>query len=245
MPATGPAARGPGARVGSDRGGADEGDRTSHVNAAMSICRYIASLPSRIITGDFAASFWGPARPPPPRTRPPAPPSFTMPASRASSAVSRSPAAAARWSSCAARCGRSAPSYHEREHPHVDLGRAEPRALLGHDQVARPPERAASTCPLAAQMLGLPESADRLNRAGSARAEVLVHEGTSRRTGPGCRPARKTFSCEEVRTTSAPVVAAGRLRGVHGRSAARWSARAASGESSVTSNAMPLGGPRS
>ena len=84
--------------------------KSSASASAMSCWRNIASLPSRISTGDFARELARPSRRPRRRTPPPATTRLTIPMRSASSARrSARRAAAARWSSCARRCGRSAP----------------------------------------------------------------------------------------------------------------------------------------
>ena len=128
----------------------------------MSCWRYIASLPSRISTGDLAASLPRPVGAPPRRTRPPARP-----------VDDPDPLGLVRVDALAEQqqlVRLLAPDVavdqrhdHEREHADVDLGRPERRALLRDDQVARErePERAGEHVAVGRADRRLAELADR------------------------------------------------------------------------------------
>ena len=150
--------------------------------SAMSCWRYIASLPSRISSGDLAAS---------------------LPAQSATAASNSSaghdpvddpdPLRLVRVDLLAQQqqlVGLLAPDVavdqrhdHEREDPDVDLGRAEARALLGDDQVAgqREAERAREHVAVGGAQRRLAELADQLEQAREAvGGEVLVDRAAAR-----------------------------------------------------------------
>ena len=147
--------------------------------SAMSCWRYIASLPSRIITGDFAASR---------RAQSATAASnssagttlLTIPSRSASSRVDLLAQQQQLVRLLARDVAVDQRHDHEREHADVDLGRAERRALRGDDQVAgqREPERARrARARWRRRCDGLPSSPiSRNSRGKRSVAEVLVHE---------------------------------------------------------------------
>ncbi len=90
--------------------------------------------------------------------------------------------------------------------PDVDLGRAEPRGVLGDDQVARErdAERAGEDVPGRgddrglAELAELPEDLDE----GLRRRSTCARSARRRAKPPRLPPAEKTFSWEEARTTT-------------------------------------------
>ena len=69
-------------------------------------------------------------------------------------------------------------------------------------QQSASPSAPASTCPFAAQMVGLPSRMIVRNRRGKRSVpKCLCTSGTSAANWSSAPPAEKTFSCEEVSTT--------------------------------------------
>ena len=107
---------------------------------------------------------------------------------------------------------------HERERAHVDLGRAEGRLLLGDDQVAgeRDAERAGEHVAVGGADRGLAELADQPEQLRE-RAPCRSSGGPAARrprSPPRLAPEENVVSCDEVSTTHAHlVVVAGRLEG--------------------------------
>ena len=161
----------------------------------MSCWRNIASLPSRIITGDLAAS--SSAHSATAASNSSAGTTWlTIPIRSASSRVD----ALAQQQQLVGLLARDVAvdqrHDHEGEDADGDLGGAERRALAGDDEVAgqREPSAPASTWPLAAQIVGLPSSPIRRNRRGKRSvAEVLVDE-----RGLGGEPAEVAARGEDL-----------------------------------------------
>ena len=146
----------------------------------MSCWRNIASLPSRMITGDFDGELARPSRAPRRRTPPAGTTWLTIPIALAPPRPSiRSPSSSSSLVFLRGDVAVDQRHDHEREGADVDLGRAELGALLGDDQVARErdAERAGQHVPVGGADRRLAELADQLEQPREALgAEVLVHE---------------------------------------------------------------------
>ncbi len=214
----------------------------------MSCWRNIASLPSLISTGDFAASFAA----------------HSSTAASNSSAgddlvddpeplglrgVIRSPSSSSSVVFLRGDVAVDQRHDHEREDADVDLGRPELGAVLRDDQVAG--ERDARARPRARGRWRRRSSACRARRsAGTARGKRSVPKclwtsGTSAANPPRLPPDEKIFSCEEVSTTQRTASSSRALEGaISPSSSSSDSALRVSGWSSVIV-ATPRRRPRS
>ena len=98
------------------------------------------------------------------------------------------------------------------------------------------PSAPASTCPFAAQIVGLPSSPmSRKSRGNRSVAKCLSTSGAWAAKPARSPPALKTFSCEEVRTTQRTEASSRAKVNASISSESRWSERAlrSSGWSSV------------
>ena len=177
----------------------------------MSCWRNIASLPSFMSTGDFAASrsaqsATAASNSSAGTTR------LTSPIRSRLLRVDRSPSSSSSLVFLRADVAVDQRHDHEREHADVDLGRPERRRppwRRSGRRRARCPSAPASTCPLAAQIVGLPSSPiSREQRAGSARSRSACARAARRPRSPprlrarGERPSRAWRSSTTQRTAS-------------------------------------------